>query len=218
MRSYGAHFFVDYSLKMMYTIHPPYLIKKAYPSLIWRKNKAAKKIYLTFDDGPVPFITTWVLDVLKEEQVSATFFCVGKNVVLHPEIYTRILKENHRLGNHTYTHLNGWNSHTNNYLDDINKCAMHVKTNLFRPPYGRIKKSQINQLKVTYSIIMWDVLTGDYDKKITPEKCLHNAISNIRNGSIVVFHDSDKAKINMQFALPRFIKYAKEQGFEFDVL
>lgn len=202
----------------MYTIHPPYLIKKVYPSLIWRKNKASKKIYLTFDDGPVPIITPWVLDVLKEEQVSATFFCVGQNVVLHPEIYTRILNEHHRIGNHTYTHLNGWNSHTSNYLDDIKKCAMHVSTNLFRPPYGRIKKSQINQLKASYSIIMWDVLTGDYDKKITPEKCLFNATANIRNGSIVVFHDSDKAKVNMQFALPRFIKYAKEQGFEFDVL
>lgn len=202
----------------MYTIQPPYLIKKVYPSLIWRKNKTKKNIYLTFDDGPVSIITPWVLDVLKEEQVRATFFCVGKNVVLHPEIYTRILNENHRIGNHTYTHLNGWDSQTSNYIDDIKKCAIYVSTNLFRPPYGRIKKSQINQLKSNYSIIMWDVLTGDYDKKTTPEKCLYNATSKIRNGSIVVFHDSVKAKTNMQFALPRFIKYAKEQGFEFDVL
>lgn len=209
--------FSNFSLSM-YTINPPYIITKAYPSLIWRKSKTSKKIYLTFDDGPVPVITPWVLDLLKEEQICATFFCLGQNVVQHPQIYARILNENHHVGNHSHSHLNGWKSHTSIYLADIEQCAAHVKSNLFRPPYGRLKKSQINQLKSIYSIIMWDVLTGDYDRKITPEKCLYNATSYLRNGAIIAFHDSEKAKVNMQFALPRFIKYAKEQGFEFDVL
>ena len=202
----------------MYTVRPPYLIKKVYPGLIWRKSKNDKKIYLTFDDGPVPVITPWVLDVLKEKNVKATFFCVGQNVAANPEIYKRILNERHRVGNHTFTHLNGWNNHTGNYLQDIQQCAAYVNTTLFRPPYGRLKKSQIIKLKPHYSIIMWDVLSGDYDQKITPEKCLQNATDKIRNGSIVVFHDSSKAKINMQFAVPRFIEYAKAQGFEFEVL
>jgi peptidoglycan/xylan/chitin deacetylase (PgdA/CDA1 family) len=178
-------------------------------------DRLQNKIYLTFDDGPVPVITPWVLDVLKTENVKATFFCVGENVKKNPEIYQRILDENHVVGNHTYNHLNGWYMHSNKYIENVQKCAEVVTSNLFRPPYGRLKKSQIKNLKSRYSIIMWDVLAGDYDKKTSPEKCLDNVISNIRNGSIVVFHDSPKAHKNLEYALPRFIKEAKEKGFEF---
>ncbi len=177
-----------------------------------------KKIYLTFDDGPIPVITPWVLDLLKDENIKATFFCVGENAKEYPEIYQRILDEQHAVGNHTYNHLNGWNMHSNKYLENIEKCAEFVHSNLFRPPYGRIKKSQISKLKSHYSIIMWDVLTGDYDRKTSPEKCLENAIKNTRNGSIIVFHDSVKAYKNLRFALPQFIAHAKEKGFEFGCL
>ncbi len=165
-----------------------------------------KKIYLTFDDGPVPGITPWVLDLLKE------------NVDKHPELFQRILNEKHSIGNHTYHHLNGWNTHTNNYLQNIKKCAEVVPSNLFRPPYGRTKKSQYVNLKTNYSIIMWDVLSGDYDKTTTPEKCLNNVNTAVRNGSIIVFHDSYKAQKNVEYALPLFIEHAKVIGFEFGTL
>lgn len=174
-----------------------------------------KKIYLTFDDGPVPGITDWVLDILKQQNICATFFCVGENVIKHPELFQRIINEKHSIGNHTFNHLNGWDSHTFRYLKNIQKCAEVVKSNLFRPPYGRVKKSQYAVLNSQYSIVMWDVLSGDYDQKNSPEKCLNNVMSAVRNGSIVVFHDSYKAQKNIEYALPRFIEYAKSNGFEF---
>jgi peptidoglycan/xylan/chitin deacetylase (PgdA/CDA1 family) len=200
----------------MYIVRPPYLLKRLYPSAIWRKDSTQKKIYLTFDDGPVPAITQWVLNILKQQNIKATFFCVGENVVKHPEVFQQILNEKHSVGNHTYNHLNGWNTHTGEYIQNIEKCAEVVSSKLFRPPYGRIKKSQISMLKSQYSIIMWDVLSGDYDKTITPEQCLKNSLGTIRNGSIVVFHDSIKAQKNLEYALPRFIEYAKKNGFEFE--
>ena len=199
----------------MYLVRPPYLVRKLYPKAVWRMDVSQKKIYLTFDDGPVPVITDWVLDVLKQENISATFFCVGENVTKHPELFQRIISEKHSIGNHTFNHLNGWDSHTFRYLKNIQKCAEVVKSNLFRPPYGRIKKSQYAILNSQYSIIMWDVLSGDYDQKNSPEKCLNNVTDAVRNGSIVVFHDSYKAQKNIEYVLPRFIEYAKSNGFEF---
>jgi peptidoglycan/xylan/chitin deacetylase (PgdA/CDA1 family) len=181
-------------------------------------SPAEKKIYLTFDDGPVPDVTPGVLDILKKEGVPATFFCVGENVERNPEIYQRILKEGHAVGNHTYNHLNGWKSHGHQYARNVLKCAGLVNSKLFRPPYGRAKKSQMSVLSSQYKIIMWDVLTYDYDKKTSPEQCLQNVNENVRNGSVIVFHDSLKAQRNMEYALPRFIAYAKEHGFEFERL
>ena len=202
----------------MYLVRPPYLLKKIYPTAIWRKNISSQKIYLTFDDGPVKGITEWVLDVLKEKKIHATFFCVGKNVESNPEIFQRILSENHAVGNHTLNHLNGWNTHTATYLENVKACAEIVNSKLFRPPYGKLKKSQTSNLKSQYSIIMWDVLSGDYDKKTNPEKCLSNVIEHVRSGSIVVFHDSYKAEKKVEYALPRFIDWALGEGFEFEVL
>jgi len=202
----------------MYLVRPPYLLKKLYPKAIWRMDASQKKIYLTFDDGPVPGITTWVLDILKKHAVRATFFCVGENIVKHPAIFQRILDDGHRAGNHTYNHLNGWNTHTNDYLQNIKKCAEVLQSDLFRPPYGRTKKSQSSILLSQYKIIMWDVLSGDYSKTTSPEKCLNNVTGSVRNGSIIVFHDSYKAQKNLEFALPRFIEYTKANGFEFAVL
>jgi peptidoglycan/xylan/chitin deacetylase (PgdA/CDA1 family) len=202
----------------MYRVRPPYLLKKLYARGVWRKDTAEKKLYLTFDDGPVPIVTPWVLDVLKEASVKATFFCVGENVQKHPDIYQRILSEQHAVGNHTYNHISGWQTSLPDYLHNVEKCAEHVSTTLFRPPYGRIRKEQQRQLETQYSIVMWDVLSGDYDQRTTPEQCLQNVNTHIRNGSIIVFHDSLKAQRNMQYALPRFINDAKVKGFEFGKL
>lgn len=202
----------------MYLVRPSYLIKKLYPKAIWRKDPGQKKIYLTFDDGPVPLITEWVLDVLKEKKINATFFCVGENVQKNNAIFQRISREKHAIGNHTFNHLNGWNTDTSQYIRNVEECAAVLDTKLFRPPYGKLKKAQSAWIAQRYSIIMWDVLSGDYDKATGPEKCLSNVVKNVRNGSIVVFHDSYKAQEKVMYALPRFIDWAQENGFEFCVL
>jgi len=202
----------------MYLVRPTYLLRSVFPSLIWRKDSSLKKLYLTFDDGPIPEVTPWVLDLLKKENIKATFFCVGANVHSNPEIYQRILNEGHTVGNHTYNHMNGWDFPTDQYLENVEKCAESVQSSLFRPPYGKLKPSQVSNLAAKYSIIMWDVLSGDYDKNTSKEKCLKNVIDHFRNGSIIVFHDSYKAKQNLMYALPEFISHAKAEGFEFDLL
>jgi peptidoglycan/xylan/chitin deacetylase (PgdA/CDA1 family) len=202
----------------MYLVQPTYLIKSIYPKAIWRKEPTEKKLYLTFDDGPIPEITTWVLDVLKQYNVKATFFCVGNNVEKHPAIFQRIVDEEHSVGNHTYNHLNGWKTHSPLYLKNVNKCKEVVNSRLFRPPYGKMKKTQFNILRRYYSIVLWDVLSGDYDKKTSPEKCLKNVVEKYRNGSIIVFHDNVKAWTNLQFALPKFIEHALKEGYRFESL
>lgn len=194
------------------------MLKNLYSSATWRVSAFQKKIYLTFDDGPIPEITPWVLDVLKQHNATATFFCVGDNIKKHPAIYNRILHEKHRIGNHTFNHINGWNTDTPTYIENIEKCAAVAATNLFRPPYGKLKPSQVRWLKKSYTIIMWDVLSGDYDKNTTPEQCLQNVCNNTRSGSIIVFHDSQKAFKNLEYTLPRFLHYAQEQGYEFERL
>ena len=218
----------------MYLARTPYLLKKIYPNAIWRLSAVDKKIYLTFDDGPVESITPWVLDVLKKYAIKATFFCVGANIEKHPAIYKRMVAEGHQTGNHTYNHLKGWNTHTKDYFKNIVWCdkilnaapspllyglssekRAEVKP-LFRPPYGKMKKSQYKMLSKKYSIIMWDVLSGDYSKKTSNEKCLSNVMNNVRNGSIVVFHDSIKAESNLKYTLVPFIEWALEEGYIFN--
>jgi len=213
----------------MYLARTPYLLKKIYPKAVWRFSPSEKNIYLTFDDGPIDTITTWVLDELKKYNVKATFFCVGANIEKQPEIYKRIIEEGHQTGNHTYNHLNGWNTHTRTYLKNVLMCEDTLNKNvsqntssltlkekkLFRPPYGKVKNTQYSILNTQYSIIMWDVLSGDYDKKTTNEKCLSNVIDNVRNGSIVLFHDSIKAEANLKYALPQFIEWALKEGYSF---
>ena len=201
------------------------LIKLIFNNLIWDIPNSEKKIYLTFDDGPIPGVTEWVLDLLKEENIKATFFCIGDNIKKHPDIFKRILSEGHQIGNHTFNHLNGWKTNTNEYIENFKLYeAELLKLNiensfLFRPPYGKIKTQQSRIIrKLSYKIIMWDVLSYDFDNSITPERCLENVISNTQQGSIIVFHDSIKSEKNLRFALPKAIKVLKEKGFVFDVI
>jgi len=197
-------------------IRPPYLLRIFYNELIWRFSVSEKKIYLTFDDGPIPEITPWVLSVLEKYQIKATFFCIGDNVKKHPEVYQEILTKGHAVGNHTFNHIKGWNFSTEAYIENTKECAALVNSNLFRPPYGRIKKSQIKALLPNYKIIMWDVLSQDYDKLISKEKVYRNVINGARNGSIIVFHDSLKAAERLKYALPKSIEYLLKRGFVFD--
>lgn len=201
------------------------VIKKIFNNLVWDIPNSENKIYLTFDDGPIPSVTEWVLDVLKSENIKATFFCIGDNIKKYPEIYKRILTEGHQIGNHTFNHLNGWKTKTNYYIENFKLCETeHSKLNpkhsfLFRPPYGKIKPSQSKEIRqLGYKIIMWDVLSYDFDQNISEEKCLKNVISNTSQGSIIVFHDSLKAEKNLKYALPKAIQILKNKGFTFDVI
>lgn len=200
-------------------------ISYLFPKYVWKIPNSENKIYLTFDDGPIPNVTEWVLDVLKSEGIKATFFCIGNNIKKHPEVFTRILNEGHAIGNHTFNHLNGWQTKKNEYLANLKLCETeYLKLNtdhsfLFRPPYGKISPFQAKEiLNKNYKIIMWDVLSYDFDNKISPQKCLSNVIENTESGSIIVFHDSLKAEQNLRYALPKAIKNLKEKGFEFDVI
>ena len=196
----------------------PYVAKLVYPSLVWDMPSAGNKIYITFDDGPHPEVTVEVLKMLDDYNAKATFFCVGENVNKHTETFSLIKQKGHSVGNHSYNHLNGWKTPNRNYYQNIEKASKLIDSNLFRPPYGRISPSQIKHLKKTYNIIMWSALSYDFDARVSKEKCLELSIKNSVAGSIVVFHDSVKAKEKMLFALEGFLKYFSKRGFEFKVL
>ncbi|TAG31525.1 MAG: polysaccharide deacetylase family protein [Sphingobacteriia bacterium] len=209
----------------MYLVKTPWWLRALYPSFIWKIETSEPTIYLTFDDGPHETATPFVLDILQQYNAKASFFCIGKNVRLHPEIYQRILAEGHAVGNHTEHHLNGWKTKDEDYLQNIAKAATQIKSHLFRPPYGRIKNSQATLLKTNAcaglanpEIIMWDVLSGDFDLGLSPESCLQNVLKATVSGSIVVFHDSAKAWDRMSFALPKILKYFSDAGYGFKAL
>lgn len=205
----------------MYLIKSPLLLKWYYPSLTWHKNRNDKVIYLTFDDGPIPDVTDFALKTLKAFNAKATFFCIGDNIYKHPEIFENIKNEGHSIGNHTFNHLKGWETPDEIYLKNFQKCQELTKTHLFRPPYGRIKKSQITKLRgilPNMKIIMWDVLSGDFDIGLAPEKCFKNVVKNTGQGSIVVFHDSIKAYDRLKYALPKVLQHFTQQGYHFDAL
>src|SRR6478609_7866126 len=203
----------------------PFFLPWFYPQLVWRIPVEEKIIYLTFDDGPVPGPTEFVLDTLNQFNVKATFFCIGDNVKKNPDVFKRILKEGHYAANHTFNHLKGWNTELNEYIQNVKLCQEvltsnqngEIRNKLFRPPYGRIKRNQITNLS-EYKIVMWDVLTSDYNKNISPQRCLIQSIKATRPGSIVVFHDSLKAERNMNYVLPKYIEYFLSKGFTFGVL
>jgi peptidoglycan-N-acetylglucosamine deacetylase len=199
-------------------IQPPYLIRKFFNDFIWRFSSDEKSLYLTFDDGPEPSVTPLILDFLKAYGAFATFFCVGENVKKYPEIYQRILVEGHSVGNHTYNHLNGWKTANENYFQNISGCENLINTNLFRPPYGKLKHSQTKEIKKKYKIIMWDVLSRDYSLKTTPQECLNNVLKHGRNGSIILMHDSIKAEEKVIYSLPIILKHFSEKGYNFKAI
>lgn len=200
-------------------------IKKLYPSLEWSFNANEPTVYLTFDDGPVPIVTEFVLDLLKEYKAKATFFCVGDNIRKHPHLFKRILSDGHGVGNHTFNHLNGWKTDNKTYLKNIKYCDQVINEQLhelgiqlqqrplFRPPHGKMATSQRSYLQHHYRIIMWDILTGDFDTSLPPEVCLERAIKYTENGSIITFHDSYKAEKNLRYVLPKYLEFLAKKGF-----
>ena len=202
----------------------PFFLPWLYPSLIWRMPTTEKELYLTFDDGPVPGPTEFVLHTLARFSAKATFFCIGDNIRKHPDVFHKIIEDGHAVGNHTFNHLNGWGTKQDSYINNTKLCDEEIQKNatqhavkLFRPPYGRILRKQIQALN-EYKIIMWDVLSVDYNKRLSPISCLNNSIKATREGSIIVFHDSYKAEKNMAYTLPRFIEHFTELGFVFKAI
>ena len=214
---------------MWFPVKTPKAIRGLFPQYIWSINTDKKELYLTFDDGPTPEITPWVLEQLKQYNAKATFFCIGNNIEKHPKIFEAIIKDGHSIGNHTYHHLNGWKNKTSKYIGDVSKCRDIINSKivnqnsgirtLFRPPYGKLKPSQSKRLReLGYNIVMWDVLSYDWETSISDVQCYHNVVNASANGSIVVFHDSVKAYKNLKLVLPKVLEYYKERGFVFQSL
>lgn len=198
---------------------PPLLYRMLFPKGIWRiPSNNEKVVYLTFDDGPIPEITPWVLDLLDQYEIKATFFCVGDNVRKHPEEYQMVLDRGHRVGNHTFNHLQGIRTFSKQYIANAELASEYIKSDLFRPPHGHMRIPQYFLLRKKYKMILWDVVTRDYSKLLKPEDVFNNVKKYTRNGSIIVFHDSLKAEVNMKEALPKSIKWLKEQGYTFKLL
>ncbi|HNP33069.1 MAG TPA: polysaccharide deacetylase family protein [Flavobacterium sp.] len=205
---------------MSFWIKTNLLIKRIFSNYVWEIPNNGNKVFLTFDDGPIPNVTEWTLEQLKAYNAKATFFCIGNNIEKHPEVFKKVIQEGHAIGNHTYNHLKGWQTPTDEYIENTKFCQSEItknklsNTTLFRPPYGKIKPTQSLILrKLGYKIIMWDILSCDFDQTITPEKCLDNVLKNVKSGSIIVFHDSIKAEQNLKYVLPKTLEFLKEKGF-----
>jgi len=206
---------------MFYFVKTPWWLKKLYPECTWEGKSPGKSIYLTFDDGPHPEVTPFVLEELKKYDAKATFFCVGKNVKENFTIYKQIISDGHKPANHTFSHLNGWKTSDKRYLEDIAEAANLIDSHLFRPPYGRITKFQLKALqgeRFNLKTIMWNVLSGDFDEKLSPENCYLNVMHNAGPGSIVIFHDSLKALPRLEYTLPRVLDYFTQKGFQFKII
>lgn len=204
-----------------FIVRPPAWLRAILPGMLWRMNRSLsgqKTVCLTFDDGPDPKVTPWVLDKLAEHRAKATFFCIGRNVEKYPGIFQMIPDHGHAVGNHTYSHLNGAISGVDEYCRDVELASRLIPSDLFRPPYGRIRMPQLKKLRENYRVVMWDVLSYDFSRKITPEQCLKNVLDHARPGSVIVFHDSPKAGENMKYALERVLSELPARGFTFDLL
>ena len=202
---------------MLLPASPPKALRALYPQCFWNLPNTENKIYLTFDDGPTPELLPFILETLDKFKIPATFFCVGENIVKHPALFEK-MKEKHVIGNHTYNHLSGWKTKNYTYYKNIKKFDAVYSSSLFRPPYGKISRTQANHVSKKFKIIMWDVLSYDYEKSTSPKKCLTNLIKNVKSGSIIVFHDNKKAAKNLTYALPRSIEQLLRKGFIFDVI
>ncbi|MDP3434329.1 MAG: polysaccharide deacetylase family protein [Bacteroidota bacterium] len=196
----------------------PGFFTSLFKDAVWRMDKTDKVVYLTFDDGPIPEVTPWVLELLQKEDIKATFFCVGENVQKYPEVYNQILKGGHSAGNHTFNHWQGLKNNDRDFFSNIEKAGELIDSDLFRPPHGWLKYSQYKFLKYKFRIIMWDLISCDYNHSIKPEKVLKNVTDFVRPGSIITFHDSIKARNNLMKALPLSIKWMKEQGYRFEAI
>jgi len=202
----------------MLIVRPPSLLTRALHRMTWDLHGDHREVYVTFDDGPTPVVTPWVLDRLDEVGAKGTFFCLGRNVDKHPDIYNQILSGGHSVGNHSYSHLKGFRSSIGRYMDDIHLASGMIDSKLFRPPYGRIFPGQVKAVLEQYDIIMWDVLSIDYNPRLTGERVLQNVTRNVKPGSIIVFHDSDKAADNLYYALPRTLEFLKEEGYSMKLI
>jgi len=196
-------------------VHPPEYLRFVYGRSIWRVKGTDKELFLTFDDGPIPEITPWVLDTLKSYGAKATFFCVGDNVRKNPELFDRIREEGHGTGNHSFSHQHGFKVSTRQYLKSIFKSHEYINSELFRPPYGSLRLRALLKLKSRFRIVMWDILSMDYDRSLEPRQVLRNVIANLRSGSILVFHDNLKAKTNLEYVLPRILDYYSKRAYTF---
>tara|TARA_B100001146_G_C16171157_1_gene430136 strand:- start:152 stop:766 length:615 start_codon:yes stop_codon:yes gene_type:complete len=192
----------------------PRFIQRLYPERIWAFSHEKASVFLTFDDGPIPEVTPWVLDELKKHNAKATFFSIGENVKKHPEIFERILFEGHSVGNHTFNHLKGSKTETSKYIENTLLAEKLIHSKLFRPPYGKITSKQAKILQIKgFKIVMWDVISYDYDSTVSEEKCLENVLKNIQSGSIIVFHDSLKAEKNLRYVLPKVLEIIVKKGW-----
>ena len=197
----------------------PKIFRAFFPDyLIWQIPQKEKTVYLTFDDGPVPEVTPFVLELLEKHAIKATFFCVGDNVCKYPDLFKQMVKGGHQIGNHTFSHLQGFKCSTEQYMEDVEKADLVIQSRLFRPPHGQFRPSQLAQLKEKYEIVLWDVITRDYNCSLSGEYVANVVKKYARNGSIIVFHDSIKAEKNVRYALPRAIDFLMEEGYKFDVL
>lgn len=201
----------------MFIEQPPQFIRQLYPHAHWRMNTSEKAVYLTFDDGPIPEVTPWVLNVLDKYQIKATFFMVGDNVRKHPDEYKMVVERGHRIGNHTFNHLKGFEEGSERYIANIDKADCYLSTDLFRPPHGIMRMKQYRMLSKRYRIIMWDLVTRDYNSKLNGEQVLRKVRKYARNGSIITFHDSLRSVDNLRYALPRAIEWLQGEGYEFKV-
>ncbi len=202
----------------MYLTKTPSFIRNLFPNFVWKIDTDEKELFLTFDDGPVPEVTIPVLEMLASYDAQATFFCVGENILKHPDTFRKVLAAGHQVGNHTFNHLNGWTSENIPYFHNVRHCAKLVKSDLFRPPYGKLKRRQAQFLQRHYSIVMWDILSGDFDPQKTAEQCLQSVVQNARPGSIIVFHDSMKSKDKLLKILPEVLSHFSQQGYSFKAI
>lgn len=193
----------------------PNWFTRMFPDAIWRMPSGEKSVYLTFDDGPIPTVTTEVLQILKEYNIKATFFCVGENAYKNPEVFKQIVEDEHAVGNHTFNHLQGIKYSDQYYIDNVEKAGKIIGSNLFRPPHGLLRRSQYQKLSKLYTIVMWDVISCDYDAKVSADQCFRNVVDFVRDGSIITFHDSIKAEQNVLSTLPRVIEYLQKEGYQF---
>ena len=209
---------MTFDTNTLYDVPTPDPIREYYPKAVWSIPGRDKVLYLTFDDGPIPEVTPWVLEQLAKHDAKATFFCVGENVIRHPVVFDSLKDSGQAVGNHTHNHMNGWRTEDEDYFENIRRCAEWVDSNLFRPPYGCIKPSQYRHLLSDYQIIMWDVLVGDYDRNLPKETCLQKVIDHGHEGSVIALHDSIKAQENLVYTLPRVLEHFSGMGFVFHSL